>query len=219
MVCEVARRIVLAIYPKRIFINQQGATFDLLDYALKNEHWQLRAAARRIFLEQGSPTASQLLLEAVEEGETFEAQSAVTALGSDKKSFDKIVVETLPPELQLEYANASGNPLMFGDPLDGWWLLRGGDANRGRRVVFENSRSECLRCHTIGDRGGIAGPSLDGVASRLSERQLQEAMLVPNANVANGFGDYSAMPPMGVLLDHRELRDVMAYLKTLHQLE
>mgnify|MGYP006208783921 CR=1 FL=1 len=117
--------------------------------------------------------------------------------------------------LQLEYAEEAGDPLMFGTPLESAWLIQGGNAQRGKRVVFENSRSECLRCHKIKDHGGIAGPALDGVATRLSETQLLEALLMPSAEVADGFGESSVMPPMGVLLEHREVRDVMAYLKTL----
>ncbi|MDP6692797.1 MAG: cytochrome c, partial [Phycisphaerales bacterium] len=65
------------------------------------------------------------------------------------------------------------------------------------------------------EQGGIAGPPLDGVADRLTEKALQEALLIPNQDVAEGFGEYSAMPPMGGLLNHRDLRDVIAYLKTL----
>jgi mono/diheme cytochrome c family protein len=144
-----------------------------------------------------------------------EAQAAIQTIARHPNGFSKIDKESLPVELQLEYAHASGDRLMFGDPLKGWWLLRGGDAVRGREVVFENSRSECMRCHKINDFGGIAGPPLDGVASRLSERQLQLAMLTPNAEITQGYGEHSAMPPMGVLLDHRDLRDVLAYLKTL----
>ena len=72
-----------------------------------------------------------------------------------------------------------------------------------------------MRCHKIGDRGGIAGPSLDGIADRMTQEQLLESLINPNANVADGFGEYSAMPPMGTMLNHRELRDVVAFLKTL----
>ena len=92
-------------------------------------------------------------------------------------------------------------------------------ATAGRQVVFENSRSECLRCHKVNNRGGIAGPSLDGVADRLDAEQLRASLLEPNKEVTDGFGEYSAMPAMGTLLNDRELRDIIAYLQTLHQEE
>ncbi len=188
-------------------------------YALQSDHWELRAVAREVLQMREKMPARNLLLDAVNNGEVFEAQMAVTALGKDPLGFSMIEAETLPVELQLEYALASGNPLMFGDPLDGWWLLRGGNTAEGKRLVFEHTRSECLRCHKIDGKGGIAGPSLDGVADRLNERELQDAMLVPNAKVAEGYGEYSAMPAMGALLNHTELRDVLAYIKTLYRKE
>jgi len=49
----------------------------------------------------------------------------------------------------------------------------------------------------------------------MTHEQLLESLINPNANVADGFGEYSAMPPMGTMLNHRELRDVVAFLKTL----
>jgi mono/diheme cytochrome c family protein len=123
--------------------------------------------------------------------------------------FAKIDAFTLRRELKLEYAQ--------GDSLEveNDWLVWGGKPNLGKQVVFNNPLSQCMRCHKIGDRGGIAGPSLDGIADRMTQEQLLESLINPNANVADGFGEYSAMPPMGTMLNHRELRDVAAFLKTL----
>ncbi|MBT4584504.1 MAG: c-type cytochrome [Phycisphaerae bacterium] len=185
-------------------------------YGLKNTLWQLRAVSRDLLLEIDRNRAVALLLDTIDSGEMGEAQEAIISLAKDADGFAKINKEALPVELQLEFAHASGEPLTFGDPQKGWWLHRGGDAKAGEKVVFENPRSQCIRCHTINNRGGIAGPSLDGVADRLTEQQLLEALLVPNLHLTEGYGEYSAMPPMGVLLDHRDLRDVMAYLKELH---
>ena len=193
----------------RTYLLQLSVSFDLLEYALQSEHWQLRARSREISLEQGSPNAVRQLLETVDVGEVYEAQQAVKSLATVPSAFSKIDTVALRNELKLDYSEASS--LKF----DSKWLLSGGNPSLGKEVVLENSRGECLRCHKINDHGGIAGPSLDGVGSRLSWEQMREALLVPGLNVAEGFGEYSAMPPMGVLLDHRELRDVIAYLKTL----
>tara|TARA_B100000959_G_scaffold284721_1_gene357147 strand:+ start:4583 stop:7537 length:2955 start_codon:yes stop_codon:yes gene_type:complete len=185
-------------------------------YGLKNTLWQLRAVSRDLLLEIDRNRAVALLLDTIDSGEMGEAQEAIISLAKDADGFAKINKEALPVELQLEFAHASGEPLTFGDPQKGWWLHRGGDAKAGEKVVFENPRSQCIRCHIINNKGGIAGPSLDGVADRLTEQQLLEALLVPNLHLTEGYGEYSAMPPMGTLLDHRDLRDVMAYLKELH---
>ncbi len=201
--------------PLRVYCVQILHDDRAIAYGLQSKVWQLRAASRDLLLVHDSDRAVSLLLDTVDGGEMGEAQAAITSLAKDTDGFTNIDKESLPVELQLEFAHASGDTLMFGDPLKGWWLHRGGNANAGKKVVYDNPRSQCIRCHKINEHGGIAGPPLDGVADRLSERELLESLLVPNLHVAEGYGEYSAMPPMGVLLDHRDLRDVMAYLKTL----
>jgi mono/diheme cytochrome c family protein len=186
---------------------------ELIEFALQSEHWQLRAVARDVLLERADATADDLLLNTVETGEIFEAQEAIKSLASKSSALSKIDKETLRAELQLDYAEV----VSPADGISNEWLVVGGNAMHGKKVVFENSKSECLRCHKINGSGGIAGPSLDGVASRLEGGQLLDALLLPSAEVTEGFGTYSAMPPMGSLLSQREIRDVVAYLKTLTQ--
>ena len=201
----------------RVYCLQGLQDEEALNFSLQSDAWQLRAKARDLILDQSPTIATQILLDVIDTGEMGEAQAAVTSLKRSPNGFSKINPDELPVELQLEYAHASGDPLIFGDPLDGLWLLRGGDVQLGKHVVFNNPQSQCMRCHKIEDHGGISGPALDGVAGRLTERELQEALLVPNKNVTKGFGEYSTMPSMGVLLNHRDLRDVIAYLKTLRK--
>jgi mono/diheme cytochrome c family protein len=162
-------------------------------------------------LSQNDLSSEKLLLEAIQVGEIFEAQEAIKSLTRRPISFSKIDQETLRDELQLDYAEP------WNKEIEDEWLLSGGNGIIGKQIVFENSQSECLRCHKIEGKGGIAGPPLDGVANRLDENQLLASLLYPNENVAEGFGDYSAMPPMGVLLSKREIRDVIEYLKTLQE--
>jgi len=66
--------------------------------------------------------------------------------------------------------------------------LSGGDAERGRRIFFRNENAQCIKCHSYDDRGGTAGPRLNGVAGRLSRPQLLEALINPGARLAPGFG-------------------------------
>ena len=198
----------------RAYALQKGVTKETLDYALQSEHWQLRAAALDVLLQVPDSGAMEMLLETIEQGEVYEAQEAVKSLVANPTGFAKIDQKQLRDALQLEYAEATSLTTEFNNA----WLFAGGNAALGKKVVFENARSECLRCHKVNGEGGIAGPSLDGVADRLTQEQLLHALLMPSEEVAEGFGDYSAMPPMGVLLSKRELRDVTAYLKTLvHQ--
>ncbi len=103
------------------------------------------------------------------------------------------------------------------DELRPWMVaMQGGDSSNGRSIFESHPVAQCLRCHKVGNVGvGEAGPNLEGVASRLDDRQLLESLIVPNAQLAEGFGPVSAMPPMGLLLKKSEIRDIMAYIRTL----
>ena len=66
--------------------------------------------------------------------------------------------------------------------------LLGGDADRGRQIFFRNQSAQCIKCHAYDDRGGNAGPRLNGVAGRITRSQLLEALISPGARLAPGFG-------------------------------
>ena len=66
--------------------------------------------------------------------------------------------------------------------------LLGGDPDRGRMIFFRNQNAQCIKCHAYDDRGGNAGPRLNGVAGRITRSQLLEALISPGARLAPGFG-------------------------------
>jgi quinoprotein glucose dehydrogenase len=45
-----------------------------------------------------------------------------------------------------------------------------------------------MRCHAYDDRGGNAGPRLNGIANRISREQILEALINPGARLSPGFG-------------------------------
>ena len=94
-------------------------------------------------------------------------------------------------------------------------LLAGGVASRGRELFLHHGGVECLRCHRLEGQGGVVGPALDGVAGRLSRRELAESLVRPDARIAAGFAAPSAMPAMGALARPDELRDLVAFLAQL----
>ncbi len=139
--------------------------------------------------------------------------------------------------------------------------LFGGNIQVGNAIFFRNQSVECVRCHNVGGEGGIVGPSLKGIASRLSREQILQALIEPSARIAPGYGmislvltdgqevtgtliqeteseiqlktseaeplriaigriksreNYpSSMPPMGSLMNKREIRDVVEFLSSL----
>jgi putative heme-binding domain-containing protein len=66
--------------------------------------------------------------------------------------------------------------------------LLGGDPNRGAGIFYGNQAAQCVRCHSLGDYGGNAGPRLNGVAARLTREQILESLIDPSARIAAGFG-------------------------------
>ncbi|WP_170157502.1 DUF7133 domain-containing protein [Roseimicrobium gellanilyticum] len=66
-------------------------------------------------------------------------------------------------------------------------LLQGGDVAAGKKVFFEHTAAQCLRCHKIGGKGSEVGPTLDGISKKHPREYLLEAVLFPNNNIAPGF--------------------------------
>ena len=91
----------------------------------------------------------------------------------------------------------------------------GGNITRGRDLVFYHAGASCLRCHVIDGTGGPAGPDLSGVGNRLDTASIVRSLLEPQAEVAEGYGEASAMPAMDTYLTPMQIRDVVAYLQTL----
>jgi ubiquinol-cytochrome c reductase cytochrome b subunit len=65
---------------------------------------------------------------------------------------------------------------------------------------------QCRNCHALGGEGGLRGPALDAVATRLTEDQLFRQVLQGGGN----------MPAYGKNLSPAETTALVAYLKTLH---
>jgi len=119
------------------------------------------------------------LLDRLEKGQLnkellLELGEAIDSTGSDalKNRFATIRRDLSPDELLASYATS----------------LQGGDVSRGRRVFFQHQQAQCMKCHAYDDRGGNAGPRLNGVANRLSREQLLEALIDPSRRIAPGFG-------------------------------
>ena len=69
--------------------------------------------------------------------------------------------------------------------------LFGGNIQAGNFIFNRNQAAQCVRCHNVGGEGGIVGPSLKGIASRLTREQLLQALIEPSARIAPGYGTIS----------------------------
>jgi len=70
--------------------------------------------------------------------------------------------------------------------------LRGGDADEGGRVFYQNAAAQCIRCHAVDGSGGDVGPELTTAAKRLSRETLLESLVAPSARISPGYGVVSA---------------------------
>ena len=71
-------------------------------------------------------------------------------------------------------------------------------------LVFHNK--QCVNCHSIGGAGGLRGPALDTVATRLTGDQLVRQVIQGSGN----------MPAYGKNLNSAETTALVGFLETLH---
>jgi putative heme-binding domain-containing protein len=67
------------------------------------------------------------------------------------------------------------------------------------RALF-NGKGKCVTCHSYGDEGASIGPALDGVARRLDDSELKEALFDPSAKVAKNYRAKKVIKPDGTIV-------------------
>ncbi len=66
-------------------------------------------------------------------------------------------------------------------------LTRTGNIERGRKFFLTVEKSQCLKCHRLGEQGEKIGPELTGIGSRFSRIHIVESLLDPSRTIAAGF--------------------------------
>lgn len=148
--------------------------------------------------EKTTPILGRVILD--ESASVVVRQSAIRALAARKQPaahealrpiFNAWRAEKAPAELLLEIADAASVYGEVGADEEDVTLrvFHGGDSARGSELFNTHQIAQCTRCHRIGDVGvGDAGPNLQGVATRLSHREIYQALTDPSARIAPGFG-------------------------------
>ena len=72
-------------------------------------------------------------------------------------------------------------------------ITRTGNPERGRQVLANTEKSQCLKCHRLGDQGERTGPELTGLGSRFSRIHIAESILEPSRSIAPSFGTLSVL--------------------------
>jgi ubiquinol-cytochrome c reductase cytochrome b subunit len=91
-----------------------------------------------------------------------------------------------------------------GDPIPVTYLEHRTPLERQGALVFQNK--QCRDCHSLGGVGGMRGPALDSIATRMTEDEMIRQVLQGGGN----------MPAYGNALNPAETRALVAFLKTLH---
>ena len=154
-----------------------------------------------------------LLSEVIQTKTTEEKQESLLTLGklsikNTRPVFESLLhqMETnqLPPDILLELSEAidssrapelisrykTASSKLSKDALTAAYAgaLYGGDADKGTRLFFKGESAQCIKCHAYDDKGGNAGPRLNGVAKRLSRQLILESLINPSARLAPGYG-------------------------------
>jgi L-cysteine S-thiosulfotransferase len=104
-----------------------------------------------------------------------------------------------------------------------------GDAARGRSLLVARDAANCVLCHAVTDPAvhysGNVGPSLDGVARRLTAAQLRlrvvDILRVNPDSIMPGYYRSEGLDRVAVayrakpILDAGQVEDIVAYLATL----
>ncbi|SMO62837.1 HEAT repeat domain-containing protein [Fodinibius sediminis] len=213
---------------------------DAIATALKTNDQQLRMVALEFIPALDIPDRQkvELLSSVLNNGSISEQQSAIMALGSMespeavrvlKDQFSKLINGTLPRGIQLELVQAADSA--DAKPLDEMLkqynsareednivakyqeTLYGGNAERGSRIFYNNSSAQCIRCHSVGEEGGNAGPDLSTIGNTLSREQLLESMLAPDKRIAPGFGSVTITTRTGENLQGMLVEETAVFLK------
>ena len=189
---------------------------EAIKLALADSDKSLRVAALDLLENMAIPTPVMvdLLAAVIDSDKTVEEkQAAIISLGKVPmehsealfgKLLDDMEADRLPPAVYLELGEAIDSTHteslatrykaitqhFSADELLASYAgsLEGGDVRRGRHVFFQHQQAQCMKCHALDDRGGNAGPQLNGVANRLTREQLLESVIEPSKRIAPGYG-------------------------------
>ena len=185
-----------------------------LEISITDKDENVRARGLEILPESDieESKAINLFAEVLKNGSVREKQSVLSTLSNLKsneavnllgESLQLLKLGKADNNIQLDIAEAidsSGNKSLIDqlkyyndevfkdDTLGSYnYTLKGGDWSNGRNIFNNHESAQCVKCHTIFEHGGNAGPGLAGVADRLSPVEILEAVVYPSLSYAAGY--------------------------------
>lgn len=80
-----------------------------------------------------------------------------------------------------------------------------GDPTRGE-AIFRRAELNCLKCHSIGDAGGLVGPNMLSLGATAQIDYVVDSMLVPGKNIKEGYQTIVVQTTEGQVLSGVKLR-------------
>ncbi len=189
---------------------------DRIDSALNDPVVQLRVAAMQAAVSLSPDKSLSAVIKAIDSTERSERQAAWDILpqlpasqGRDAiliAALDKYLARKIPLDSRLnafesmEKALPETSQSRWNEALKQREELRtekpvayfadsieGGDVAAGKLLFFTKSSLSCVRCHKVGSTGGEVGPNLSEIGTKKTNEYLLEAIVAPNANIAEGF--------------------------------
>ncbi|MBC2604922.1 DUF7133 domain-containing protein [Pelagicoccus albus] len=188
---------------------------ELVLMASESNASELRLATLPILTET-APEQAEVTLELMSKGSVEEQRVAYKTLAKSKQAFaETLLIDSLtrltdgkvPYGAQLELLEATeSHPSKTiktayqsyqsaiaadPDPIAPYrFALDGGERRPGGSDAFmDNKIMACVRCHIVYGPGESAGPNLADIGLRLDKRQLLEAIVAPNASIADGWNN------------------------------
>ena len=187
-----------------------------VSYASNTKDTSLRSEATRLAPKVKPVGATNKLASVLTKGSIQEQQSALIALGELKDAsadkiitewLDKLIANKVPNPLKLELLEAAAKRSdknvktkldKFNesrpDPRQNFFALEpyletleGGNAEKGKKMFYENVALSCVRCHVINGQGGEVGPVLDDIGAKVDRKYLLESIVNPSGTIAKGY--------------------------------
>jgi putative heme-binding domain-containing protein len=147
-----------------------------------------------------TPSAIVLAATLSRDEASVEARESVArvAVSHDKPEIRDLFERFLPASKQIERlgANIDVEEILSTD----------GDVARGRHLWFNSSLS-CRNCHQVAGQGQMVGPSMDGIGTKRSERQLLDSILNPSADIEQAYQGHVIATEDGELISGLKLSE------------
>ena len=194
-----------------VSIEEEKAQPDVMR-ALEDQSAGLRSEAIRLIAKLDPLAALPAIEKAIGSKDTDERQAAWDAVAKIDSDGAKKLIEsglrsyiagTLAPELWLNVIEAAEGRVSTeevakltefearaaaNDPLAQYRdCVLGGDVEAGKKLFFTKTELSCVRCHKVAQTGGEVGPNLTTIGKTKDNRYLLEAIVNPDAKIAENF--------------------------------